>query len=94
MWRSCLVTPRARALVTAIKKGIKKQAVAQGFLFEDGSASFRINNAEPGGLVHVKHESGHFEVSWGGSHLRAPCGGVGRKLALASDTSLVALPCW
>ena len=92
----------ARTFVTAVKKGIKQQ-VSHGFRCEECSAAFCVNNEELfwqpvavplKGLVRGHHRNGQFELSWDGAFLSVPCGEVGRRFALASEKSFVALPCW
>ena len=92
----------ARTFATAVRKGIK-QKVSHGFRCEEGSAAFCINNEELfwqpvavplNGLVRGQHRNGQFELSWDGAYLSVPCGEVGRRFALASEKSFVALPCW
>ena len=95
-----------RAVVAAVKKGSKKKALFHGLRFEGGSVSLLTNNTELfwqpvavplQGLVHVQCEDEQLRASSDNkASVVLPCvaPSVGRRLALISNESIDAWPCW
>ena len=97
---------QARAVVAAIKKRNKKKPLFHGLRFEEGSVSLLTNNTELfwqpvagslQGLVQLQCEDdGKLRTSSDGAGVALPCVAerVGRRLALISDETIDAWPCW